>query len=562
MSNRALVIGSGPGGSTAAMVLAERHWDVTILEKGTNYFGNLTSERPTTLFSNDELKQDRYFVMPDPLAEPRVFRAGPNGTPMTGVVQSLPQTVGGGTVHWDAKTPRFWDIDFQKLTLLGPIDGADISDWPFSYQEIAPYYEEIENLIGVAGDIAQIPAHPTLAHAPRTKELPMPAGPPQYSSLLAAKGCSALGLHPFLVPMAINSEPYDGRPACNNCGFCSGYGCPIMARVGGLAPLRRALLAGAELRPESNVIAITFSGTTVTGVVWVDSSGHRHNESADLIVLATNAIESPRLALLSGLPDPNDMIGRDMMFHWFTYGSGIFLNERLHGLRGRSLTHDLDDFADPDFPGARSAAQAAGLPYFRGGTLEMGGSQFPIDEASTYQELLAFVSSDAPYGVGFKQLMRDSLLGGRLLGIIMFGEDLPYRANQVDLDPSVKDWRGVPVARVTYAPGPHELAAQAFYLPRLNEILRAAGADIAFSVSQLPSKRSSVAEDTIPDTDHLMGGMRMGSDPTNSVTDGTGRYHQLDNLFVSDGSLFPSGACHNPTLTILATALRNAMRWA
>ena len=562
MTNRALVIGSGPGGSIAAMVLAERHWDVTVFEKGRNYFDDLTSLKPKTLFSNDELKMDRYFVMPDPEAEPRVFRAGPNGTSMKGVVQSLPQTVGGGTVHWDAKTPRFWDIDFQKLSLLGPIEGADISDWPFSYDEIAPFYEEVEALIGVAGDIGQIPPHPTLAHAPRTRDLPMPAGPPMYSSLLAAKGCEAMGLHPFLVPMAINSEPHDGRPACNNCGFCAGYGCPIMARVGSLAPLREALLAGAEIRPESNVVAINFSGTKVAGIEWIDSAGARHVESGDLIVLAANAIESPRLALMSALPDPDDTIGRDVMFHWFTYGSGIFLDERLHGLRGRSLTHDLDDFADPDFPGARAAAQTAGLPYFRGGTLEMGGSQFPIDEASTYQEVLGVVAPDAPYGVAFKQLMRDSLLGDRLLGIIMFGEDLPYAANRVDLDPTVKDWRGMPVARVTYAPGSHELAAQSFYIPRLTEILKAAGAGVAFSVSQLPSKRSSISEDTVPDTDHLMGGMRMGSDPTTSVTDENGRYHRLDNLFVSDGSLFPSGGAHNPTLTIMATALRNARQWA
>src|SRR5262245_44598189 len=180
---RAVVIGSGAGGSTAAMELARAGLDVTILEKGRNFFGDLTEPAPDTLFSNDELKENRFFALPDPLLEPRTFRrVGDVEARVTGTIQSLPQTVGGATVHWDAKTPRFWDIDFKKLSLLGPVPDADIRDWPFSYDEIAPYYDEIEQLIGVAGDVERLPAG-TLRHAPRDKPLPMPPGPPQRTSL-------------------------------------------------------------------------------------------------------------------------------------------------------------------------------------------------------------------------------------------------------------------------------------------------------------------------------------------------------------------------------------------
>ena len=206
MSRRALVVGSGAGGSVAAMVLASAGWDVTIFEKGPNYFTDLASDRPGTVFSNDELKMDRYFCRPDPSSEPRVYRSSPQAPPIIGAVQNLPQTVGGGSVHWDAKTPRFWDIDFKKLSLLGPVRGANVADWPFDYAEIAPYYDRIEELIGVAGDVHLFPKEPTLAHAPRTKALPMAAGPPQYSSHLVAEGCSRVGLHPFVAPMAINSR--------------------------------------------------------------------------------------------------------------------------------------------------------------------------------------------------------------------------------------------------------------------------------------------------------------------------------------------------------------------
>ena len=186
----------------------------------------------------------------------------------------------------------------------------------------------------------------------------MAAGPPEYSSLVVSEGCRKVGLHPFLAPMAINSRVYQGRPRCNNCGFCSGYGCPILARVGALAPLREALRAGAELRADSMVVKVNTKGRRATGVSWLDDKNIAHNESGDLVVLAANSIETARLAHLSALPDPYDLAGRRVMFHWFSEASGIFLAERLHNYRGRDHTHDIDDFADPDFPGARKAAQA------------------------------------------------------------------------------------------------------------------------------------------------------------------------------------------------------------
>ena len=561
MSKRALVVGSGPGGSVAAMVLARLGWDVTIFEKGANYFTDLSSDRPGTVFSNDELKMNRGFSLPDQTAEPRVFRSSPQAAPITGAVEALPQTVGGGTVHWDAKTPRFWDIDFKKLSLLGPVPGAEVSDWPFEYAEIAPYYEQIEDLIGVAGDIHLFPKDPTLAHAPRSAELPMPPGPPEYSSLLVSEGCRRVGLHPFLAPMAINSRPYDGRPRCNNCGFCSGYGCPILARVGALAPLREALRSGAELRAESMVVRVETNIRKVTGLTWLDAQNKRHTESGDLFVLAANSIETARLALLSGLPDPYDLAGRRVMFHWLSEGSGIFLSERLHNYRGRDHTHDIDDFADPDFPGARSAAKKAGLPYFRAGKVELGGTQLPLDEASSYQEVLRLLAPLKPFGKDFKELMRSSLLRDRLCGVELIGEDLPYTTNRVDLDPNVRDWRGLPVARITYGPGPSELAAQAFYMPWLVKLLKAAGAAVAIAIPQLASSRFPIAQNQVPATEHVMGGMPMGTSPRNSVTDEQGRHHHLDNLFVTDGAVFPGSGGHNPTLTIMATALRLATGW-
>lgn len=562
---RAVVVGSGPGGSTAAMVLAEAGWDVLVLEKGPNRFGDLTSPTPSTSFGNDELKDLRGFEEQLPDLEPRTFRAtAAEATPReVGAVNNLPTVVGGGTVHWDAKVPRFWDIDFKKASLLGPVDGADVVDWPFTYDELEPFYVEVERLIGVAGDAEAVNTGPVGAHARRSGPYPMPPGPPQYGSAKYAAAATSLGLHPFPFPMAINSQAYDGRPACVNCGFCSGYGCPIHARVGGLAPLRRALLTGrVELRPDTFVARVDLDGRRATGVTTVGLDGAEAHIPADFVVLAPSAIESSRLALLSGFPDPNGLVGRGLMFHWFTNGFGFFLTERIHGYRGRDTSHALEDFADPDFPGARAFAAANGLPYLRGGILEMGGSPLPIEEAQLYRSFLPVLSPTKPFGSTLKQLMRASLFRDRLAGIQMVGEDLPQRTNTVDLDPEVRDVRGVPVPRITYHPHQHELVAQLFYIPQLTALIKAAGADLAGAIgSNSTDEVPSPVGGLIPDTKHVLGGLRMGADARASVVDADGLFRGLDNVGVADASVFATGGAHNPTLTLMAVALRNARRW-
>jgi choline dehydrogenase-like flavoprotein len=556
---KAIIVGSGAGGSTVAMELAENAWDVVIFEKGSNYFTNLDGTGPLgTTFANDELKAlYRYFEQPDPLAYPRTYRhKADQAASYVGPVNELPVTVGGGTTHWDAKVPRFWDIDFKGLSMLGPQPGADVQDWPFEYSEIAPYYDFIEALLGTQGDVRTIPAL-SQKHAPRSRQFPMPPGPQQRSSTLIAKGAKRIGLHPYPFPSAINSIEYDGRPACNNCGFCSNYGCPISARVGALAPLRLALRTGrTQLHPETTVTKVNFTGRRATGVSYLDPQGNPGGESADLVVLAASAIETSRLALLSGLPDASGRIGTRLMFHNFVDGFGIYLDQRVHAYRGRSITQCMEDFCNPDFPGARAAAKLAGLPYIRGGLCELGGSQDPITEGKFYQEILGFLPGVQLFGSPFKDLMRASLLRDRLAGVNFIGTDLPYLTNNVTLDPTVTDLNGQPVARVTWAPGRHEAVAQTFFLVPITAMMAAAGAQLFAAIPDGLERKLSGG--TPPNTKHVMGGMQMGVSPATSVVDPNGRMHQLDNVFVADGSVFVTSGCQNPTNTLMAVALRTA----
>src|SRR5438270_10916794 len=251
--------------------------------------------------------------------------------------------------------------------MFGPVPGANVADWPLAYDELAPYYDRIERRLGVQGDVHRMPAS-TLAQAPRRHQFPMPPNPPMYAGLLFAEGARELGYTAYPFPMAVNSRKYDGRPACNSCGFCSGFGCPINARGGAaLSFLHDALLAGAQLRSRSFVCRLDLApgGRRARGVSYLDAHGKHRTERADIVILAPSAIETARLLLLSanashpqGVANRSGQLGRNLMFHFFTLAFGLFA-EDVHAWRGPNTTFTIDDFVGPDFP---PAASAAGLP--------------------------------------------------------------------------------------------------------------------------------------------------------------------------------------------------------
>src|SRR6266481_194783 len=245
-----IVIGSRAGGSSIAAILAKGGKKVLILEAGPNYLLGLDGADPTQLssvYSNDELKVvHRRLLMPDPLIEPRTFRVHQTDSARTrDDVNYLPKMVGGAASHADFKTPRFAKFDFQlgNLQHRAGLGDTNFVNWPISYDDLDPFYDYIEKLIGVQG-----PGKVDGATPPgilRTNGYPLPPGTPMYGSMLAVNAAQAKGYTPFAFPAGIISQDYDGRPACRNCGFCGNYGCPINAKSSpGVTTLRKALLTG------------------------------------------------------------------------------------------------------------------------------------------------------------------------------------------------------------------------------------------------------------------------------------------------------------------------------
>lgn len=537
-----VIVGSGAGGGAAARVLATNGLKVCILEAGNNYFRGLDdpdTDMPRPLFSNDELKlSSRGLIEQQAIVEPRTFRAlgAQVDRQLVGEVNNLPKTVGGGWVHADMQCPRFNDFDFHLHSELGDIAGASFADWPLDYDELEPFYAACERLQGVQGLAG---ADPFASR--RSGPYPLPPGPPMYVDSLLRGVAERIGLHPFAFPGARNSRPYRGRPACNDCGLCSMYGCPINAK-GSVAMLRDALLTGnVQLRYNAAAtrLLVDSSRRRVTAVAYLDADGNPAEVSGDRFLLAASAIESARLCLLSdlgtgGVGNSSGLVGRNLMFHHQTISVGIY-REDFHGERGRSVTGGFSDF--------RGVPNDAQRPL--GGIVEFGTNSEKIQEAATYMVELGF------RGAALKQFLRDRPLGAHLAALIMQGEDAPQLDNRIDLDPAVRDINGLPVPRITYGTHPFELAAREYYGPRLIDLHGAAGAQFAFVA---PINEGGAT----PSSRHIMGTLRMGSDPRTSVTDAFCKFHDLDNLYSADGAPMPTSSGYNPTLTLQALAMRTA----
>jgi choline dehydrogenase-like flavoprotein len=578
------VIGSGAGGGAAAHVLTAAGKSVLVLEAGPNPFPRLDARGPLkpTLHSNDELKYAvRNFITPFPDLEPRTFRMdAAHAAVVHPDVNVLPKCVGGAWSHADMKTPRFTAVDFQLVTAMqrakdrnpalevpgffADASSANFSDWPFPYEVLEPSYVEAEQLIGVSGDDSN-PFAP-----PRSAPYPMPAHVDMYVANILRDGASRTTfnggqLSPHKFPAGIASRFYPGdqrdleRPPCNQCGPCSGFGCPNHAKGSpAVTSIRRALLTGkCQLRFNCHVATLRNDGGTVTGVVYVDGQGNHQTAVADAYVLAASAIESARLCLLSPTPgggalgNSSGQVGQNLMVHFQTNVNGFF-PRRVHGQRGLAVTSGLSDFRGVEPGGAevRVFATPDGPRAFLGGICEFSASQglTITEDGDVYSFQLPLLA----YGQPLKNALRDQPLGQHIFGLLMQGEDAPQRTNNVTLDPTVQDVFGLPAPRITYKNHAYEVESRRFYVPVMKQVVGNAGTTRVFT-----APCDALLGDP-PTSRHVVGTLRMGADAATSVTRPDGRFHDVSNLYCCDGSVFPTSGGWNPSLTIVAVSLKTA----
>jgi choline dehydrogenase-like flavoprotein len=358
----------------------------------------------------------------------------------------------------------------------------------------------------------------------------MPPHRMNWHAQLLARGAQALGAHPFAPPVAINSTPYDGRPACIYCGWCAS-GCPTGAKATALdTHLAKAEKLGARVVSEAFVHRITYDTANgrVTGVRYLDAAGHEHELHARLVVLAAHAIETPRLLLLSanatfpnGLANASSTVGKGLMSHptWQVFGT---FDEPVNAFKGMQMGHVMvQDYLAPD-PRRGSARGFILVSYM----------MTPV----TYANL-----SGSFFGAELKDFLYDY---AHTAAWWAHAEGLPCDDNTVTLDPEIKDARGLPVARLTY-----EWTAN-------DRALVAAARDTAVAMMHASGARK--VRVGLHYGAHAMGTCRMGNDPRISVVNSFGQAHDIRNLFICDTSVFVTSAGVNPTLTAMALASRSA----
>jgi choline dehydrogenase-like flavoprotein len=499
------IVGTGAGGGTLACKLAEAGFRVVAFDAGPFW-------RPLEDFASDEEEQQKLYR--------RDERISDGADPLELGSNNSGRGVGGGTVHFTMVALRFRPEWFRTRSLLGY--GVD---WPVDYEEMAPYYREVERALSVSGPISY-------PWDPRRGRYPYRAHEVNAPGLLLARGCERLGIPWSPAPLATLSAPHGDAPPCVYRGFCV-VGCSTNAKQSVLVTwIPRALRAGAEIRDCALVgrVEIGRDGRA-TGVLY-HREGIWRRQRARHVVVAGYSIETPRLLLGSACPQIPDglakgsgWVGKCLMVH-SNHGVWGTFDEEIRGYKGPPVMALTEHWnytdAGKDFPGSYLVASQGPLPR-------------------EWAQKLA-----TQRGLWGTELRREMTRYNHAAGFKIVGEVEPQAQNRVELADE-EDAHGLRIPRVTFSYSDADRRLIRHALGSMHEMLHAAGGTEPWDEE---------------DTAHLMGGCRMGSDPATSVTDADGRSWEIPNLWICDGSLFPTGGGVNPSLTIQALAYRTGARIA
>ena len=494
------IVGTGAGGGTLACKLAEAGFSVVAFDAGPYW-------RPLDDFVSDERDQGGLYWTDS--------RITGGADPIELGSNNCGRGVGGSTVHYTMIALRWRPEWFRCRSTLGY--GRD---WPIGFDELEPYYEEAEEALKISGPISY-------PWGKRRKRYPYRAHPVNAAGLVLARGCEGIGVKWSPLPLATLSAPRGMAHPCVYRGFCA-YGCSTNAKQSVLVTfIPRALKAGAEVRDLAMVGRIEMGKDGKASGLTYHRAGRWHRQKAKHVVVAGYAIETPRLLLNSacgqfpdGLANETGLVGTHLMTH---SGPGVWgvMDEEVRCYKAppcMAVTEhwNYDDSDKKDFHG--------GYAFMSQGPLPVGWAQ-------------AQAINRGMWGMKLRQEMTRY---NHIAGLRIVGETEPQRHNCVTVAEE-KDQYGLPIPRVTFSYSDNDRKLIDHSKGSMRAVLEAAGA-------------KELWEDV--DTSHLMGGCRMGDDPRDSVVDKDGRSWSIPNLWVCDGSLFPSSGGVNPSLTIQALACR------
>lgn len=520
------IIGSGVAGALIAAELAGQGLKVTVLEAGAEVDRSVAVDRYWK--AAIKIPECPYPPVPEamhPISSDRDFwyqQSGPDKFASTYV-----KTVGGTTWHWLGTALRFVPADFELHTRFG-----QGQDWPIGYAALSGFYDKAEAALGVSGDAVDD------LGSPRNSGYPMPAIPQTYLDKTFADALKGSSYEVRPTPQARNSKDQPDRPACCGNASCIPV-CPVQAKYDATVHVDKATKAGARLLSKSTAVAFELGdGNEITAVRFMRWDGSTATLQARVFVLAAHAIESPRLLLNStserapnGVANTSGQVGRNLMDHPTQLSWALAVNP-VYPYRGPLSTSGIENLRDGDFRTTRGA--------FR---IEIGNDGWSWPTGAPISTA-ADLAGQGLRGAALDEALRQQT--SRHVRLASLVEQLPDAENRVTLDPAKRDMYGVPLPRLSYRIDDYVQAGMT--------AARAAHADIF--------KRLGVSEmhhsPDVQGAGHIIGTLRMGSDPRTSVVDAELRSHDHPNLFVAGSSVFPTSATANPTLTIAALSLRLA----
>ena len=507
------VVGAGPSGAVTAARLAQSGFRVAVLEQG---------DWPD--YSKARAAHPDFEINTGPqwAWDPNVRGLDcdyPINVDDSDIDVLLYNAVGGGSVIYAAQWHRNLPSDFCVRTLDGVAD-----DWPFGYDALVPFYERVEKVFGISG-LGGDPAFPP-GEGP-----PLPPSPLGRIGRRVAAAHNELGWHWWPGPNAIATRDYGPLKACVQRAACL-WTCADGAKSSvDLTYWPSATAAGVHLVTGARVRSLeTSADGLVRRAVWVDRSGVEQVLEADVFVLCANGIGTPRLLLLSGLANSSGLVGRRLMLHPFGVVTGLYSDDMqsTQGPWGQHI-HTLQFYETDESRG-----------FVRGAKWGLQPTGGPVNATRGWP----WGDANPVWGANFHANVAARLGHSAMWGII--AEDLPEESNEVVLDPALTDSDGVPAPKINYRVSENSTRLMDFHLARAQESLVASG---AYSTLVAPQIRGTGW--------HQLGTAVMGSDPSRSVVDEWGRCHDVPNLYVFDGSSWPTSAGMNPTATIAALALRN-----